>query len=204
MSDPQSTSPRNPTAVTLLTAPTLNIANILTFFRLLLVPVFGVLLLHTPQTDTYAYAASAVFGLAAATDFIDGYIARRYNLITNFGKIADPIADKALIGTGLVLLSAQGVVPVWVTALILFREVAVTIIRLRVLKHGVIPASRGGKAKTISQLIAVLIFVLPLPHAWTQVANVCLGVAVILTLGTGIDYVARALKLVRERSDGAK
>jgi len=204
MSDPQSTSPRNPAAVTLLTAPTLNIANILTFVRLLLVPVFGVLLLQTPRTDATAYAASAVFGLAAATDFVDGFIARRYNLITNFGKIADPIADKALIGTGLVLLSAQDVVPLWVTALILFREVAVTIIRLRVLKHGVIPASRGGKAKTISQIIAVLIFVLPLPSAWNYLANACLGIALVLTVGTGIDYVSRALKLVRNQRDSAK
>jgi len=189
---------------TLLTAPTLNIANILTFLRLLLVPVFAVLLMRTPHTSTLAYAASAVFALAAATDFVDGFIARRYNLITNFGKIADPIADKALIGTGLVLLSAQGEVPVWVTALILARELAVTLIRLRVLHYGVIPASRGGKAKTLSQTVAVFILVLPLSDTWNLVAQGCLWLALVLTLGTGVNYVYRAVKLVRAQTSGTK
>ena len=188
----------------LLTAPTLNIANILTFLRLLLVPVFAYLLIRTPHTSSAAYLASFVFALAAATDFVDGFIARRYNLITNFGKIADPIADKALIGAGLVLLSAEGDVPVGVTALILARELAVTLIRLRVLHYGVIPASRGGKAKTFSQTIAVFILVLPLPSTWNPVANGCLWLALVLTLGTGINYVYRAVKLVRTQKLGKK
>jgi CDP-diacylglycerol--glycerol-3-phosphate 3-phosphatidyltransferase len=150
-----------------------------------------------------SYGAAGVFGLAAATDFIDGFIARRYNLVTNFGKIADPIADKALIGTGLVLLSAQDVIPAWITALIIFRELVITLIRLRVLKYGVIPASRGGKAKTLSQTAAVLLFVLPLPAGWSQLANVFLWLALVLTLGTGVDYVARALRLVRAKRESA-
>jgi len=197
MSEFESSPVRSATATALLTAPTLNIANILTFLRLILVPVFGLLLVQTPQTVGVAYAAAGVFAFAAATDFVDGYIARRYNLITNFGKIADPIADKALIGTGLVVLSSQGVIPVWVTALILFREFAITIIRLRVLKFGVIPASRGGKAKTISQVVALLLFLIPATADWTYVANSFLAVAVVLTLGTGIDYLVRAIQLVR-------
>lgn len=204
MTEQNSTSGRGVTTTTLLTAPTLNIANILTFIRLLLVPVFGLLLVQSPQTRSLAYGAAAVFGLAAATDFVDGFIARRYNLVTNFGKIADPIADKALIGTGLVLLSSQGVIPVWVTVLILFREFAITVIRLRVLRYGVIPASRGGKAKTISQIAAVLIFVLPLASGWEDVANLLLWLALVLTVGTGVDYVARALQLVRvQREESA-
>ena len=197
MTNSEQSSPRSSASVTLLTAPTLNIANIVTFVRLLLVPVFALLFMQTPQTTSLAYSAAAVFGLAAATDFVDGYIARRYNLITNFGKIADPIADKALIGTGLILLSAQHVVPVWVTAVILCRELTVTLIRIRVLKFGVIPASRGGKVKTLSQTIAVFLFVLPLTSAWEQVPNVFLWLALVLTVGTGIDYFARASKLVR-------
>jgi len=151
-----------------------------------------------------AYSAAAVFALAATTDFVDGFIARRYNLITNFGKIADPIADKALIGTGLVLLSAQGDVSVWFTALILTRELAVTLIRLRVLRYGVIPASRGGKAKTLSQTAAVFILVLPLPSTWNPAASICLWLALVLTLGTGINYVYRAAKLVRAQATEAK
>ena len=201
MSEHDNGATRGVTATTLLTAPTLNIANILTFVRLLLVPVFGLLLVQTPQTASLAYGAATVFGLAAATDFVDGFIARRYNLITNFGKIADPIADKALIGTGLVLLSYQGVIPVWVTVVILVRELAITVIRLRVLRYGVIPASRGGKAKTISQIAAVLIFVLPLASGWEQVANLFLWLALVLTVGTGVDYVARALQLVQTRPE---
>jgi len=201
MTESENSSARGPAATVLLTAPTLNIANILTSLRLLLVPVFAVLLMKVPDRPSMVYGAAAVFGLAAATDFVDGFIARRYNLITNFGKIADPIADKALIGTGLVLLSAQDVIPVWITALILFRELAITLIRLRVLKYGVIPASRGGKAKTLSQTAAVLLFVLPLPTGWAQVANVFLWLALVLTIGTGVDYVTRALRLVRAKRE---
>ena len=201
MTEPENTSVRSPAATVLLTAPTLNIANILTSVRLVLVPVFGLLLIKVPNSPSMAYGAAAVFGLAAATDFVDGFIARRYNLVTNFGKIADPIADKALIGTGLVLLSAQDVIPTWITALILFRELAITLIRLRVLKYGVIPASRGGKAKTLSQTVAVLLFVLPLPSGWEQVANLFLWLALLLTVGTGIDYVARAFTLVRAKRE---
>jgi len=201
MTEPENTSVRSPAATVLLTAPTLNIANILTSVRLVLVPVFGLLLIKVPNSPSMAYGAAAVFGLAAATDFVDGFIARRYNLVTNFGKIADPIADKALIGTGLVLLSAQDVIPTWITALILFRELAITLIRLRVLKYGVIPASRGGKAKTLSQTVAVLLFVLPLPSRWEQVANLFLWLALLLTVGTGIDYVARAFTLVRAKRE---
>ena len=203
MTDSENPTVRSPAATVLLTAPTLNIANILTSLRLLLVPVFAILLIKAPDSPSMSYGAAGVFGLAAATDFVDGFIARRYNLVTNFGKIADPIADKALIGTGLVLLSAQDVIPPWITALIIFRELVITLIRLRVLKYGVIPASRGGKAKTLSQTAAVLLFVLPLPAGWEQLANVFLWLALVLTLGTGVDYVARALRLVRAKRESA-
>ena len=127
-------------------APSLiNVANALTVARLCLVPVFVVLLLT--GGDAARIAAFVTFGVASATDFLDGELARRRSLITDFGKIADPIADKALTGSALIMLSALGELPWWVTGVILFREVAVTGLRFWVIRHGVIAASRGGKTR---------------------------------------------------------
>ena len=109
--------------------------------------------------------------------------------------------NKVSVAALLVLLSAQEVIPVWITGMILFRELSITLIRLRVLKYGVIPASRGGKAKTLSQTAAVLLFLLPLPTGWEQLANLFLWLALVLTVGTGVDYVARALRLVRAQRE---
>ena len=125
----------------------------LTALRLCLVPVFIVCLLA--GGDGWRIAACAIFGLASATDFLDGELARRRGLITDFGKIADPIADKALTGSALVVLSYLGELPWWVTGVILFRELAVTGLRFWVISRGVIAASRGGKAKTLLQVIAI-------------------------------------------------
>jgi CDP-diacylglycerol--glycerol-3-phosphate 3-phosphatidyltransferase len=172
--------------------PILNIPNLLTVARLLMVPVFGYLVLASDQTNAVQWASATVFLVAALTDFIDGVWARRYGLVTNFGKIADPIADKALIGTALVALSIQGEIAWWVTALIVFREVAVTLLRFWVIKQGVIPASRGGKVKTVSQIVAIVAFLIPL-NGWVDaVAQMSLGVALALTITTGIDYVLKA------------
>jgi len=130
--------------------------------------------------------------IAAITDLVDGVWARRYGLVTNFGKIADPIADKALIGTALIALSIQGEIAWWVTGIIIFREIAITILRFWVIRHGVIPASRGGKVKTVSQIIAIVAFLIPI-HGWVDaVAQMSLGVALALTVTTGIDYVLKA------------
>lgn len=172
--------------------PILNIPNLLTVARLLMVPVFGYLVLASDQTNAVQWASATVFLVAALTDLIDGVWARRYGLVTNFGKIADPIADKALIGTALVALSIQGEIAWWVTALIVFREVAVTLLRFWVIKQGVIPASRGGKVKTVSQIVAIVAFLVPL-NGWVDaVAQMSLGVALALTITTGIDYVLKA------------
>jgi len=172
--------------------PVLNIPNLLTVARLIMVPVFGYLVLAIEQTEAVQWASAAVFLVAALTDLVDGVWARRYGLVTNFGKIADPIADKALIGTALVALSIQGEIAWWVTGVIIFREIAITLLRFWVIKQGVIPASRGGKLKTVSQIVAIVAFLLPL-HGWIDdVAQVSLGVALALTITTGVDYVLKA------------
>jgi CDP-diacylglycerol---glycerol-3-phosphate 3-phosphatidyltransferase len=171
----------------------INIANALTVLRLGLVPVFVVLLVS--GGDVLRIAASVTFGLASATDFLDGELARRRSLITDFGKIADPIADKALTGSALVVLSALGELPWWVTGVILFRELAVTGLRFWVISHGVIAASRGGKIKTLLQVIAIALYILPGP--FRIVREVVMGAALVVTVVTGADYVARAARLRR-------
>jgi CDP-diacylglycerol--glycerol-3-phosphate 3-phosphatidyltransferase len=179
--------------------PLLNIPNVLTVARLFMVPIFGYLVLAIEQTDSVQWASAMVFLIAALTDLVDGVWARRYGLVTNFGKIADPIADKALIGTALIALSIQGEIAWWVTGIIIFREVAITLMRFWVIKHGVIPASRGGKVKTVSQIIAIVAFLIPL-NSWVDaVAQMSLGVALALTITTGIDYIIKARVLPRAK-----
>ena len=173
-----------------------NVPNALTILRLLLVPLFAWLLLRDGGTDTASRVWSAVVFLGASlTDLVDGELARRQGQVTNFGKIADPIADKALTGTALVGLSYLGDLPWWVTIVILVREVGVTLLRFWVIRHGVIPASRGGKAKTVAQMVAILMYLLPLTGWLVTAREVVMGVAVVLTLATGVDYVARATRL---------
>ena len=175
-----------------------NIANAFTVARLLLVPVFAWLLLRGDGQDPAGRVAAFVtFAVAVATDRIDGDLARRRGLITDFGKIADPIADKALIGAALVSLSALGELPWWVTAVVLTREIGVTVLRFVVIRHGVMPASRGGKAKTVLQALAIGLYVLPLSGAGDVVAVVVMALAVVVTVITGVDYVVRAVRLRR-------
>jgi len=181
--------------------PLLNIANVLTGVRLLLVPVFLVVLFTEDGTDTgWRLAATGVFALAAITDRFDGELARSRGLVTAFGTIADPIADKALTGAALIGLSVLAQVPWWVTIVIMGRELGITLLRFWVLRHGIIPASRGGKAKTLCQAIAIGLFLLPLEVVGAAGAVwalrwAVLGLAIALTVGTGVDYVLRALRL---------
>ena len=182
----------------------LNLPNALTVLRLLLVPVFAWLLLREGGEDaTSRLWAAVVFLIASITDLVDGEIARRRNLVTSFGKIADPIADKALTGTALVGLSYLGELPWWVTIVILVREIGVTLLRFWVIRHGVIPASRGGKAKTVAQIVAIIWYLLPLSGWLADLRVVAMGVALLLTVATGLDYVLRALRLRREARAGA-
>jgi CDP-diacylglycerol--glycerol-3-phosphate 3-phosphatidyltransferase len=168
-----------------------NVANVLTVLRLLVVPVFvaGMFL----DGSAWRYASLMIFLLASLTDQLDGWLARRYGLVTDFGKIADPIADKALIGAALVTLSLLAELPWWVTIVVLGREVGVTVLRLAVIRHGVIPASYGGKVKTVLQTFAIALYILPGvpgPVRW-----VAMGAALIVTVATGADYVIRAVRL---------
>ncbi|MFE1321998.1 CDP-diacylglycerol--glycerol-3-phosphate 3-phosphatidyltransferase [Kitasatospora phosalacinea] len=176
-----------------------NIANVLTMFRLLLVPVFAALLFadggHDPKWRAFAWAA---FAVAMITDVFDGALARRKGLVTDFGRIADPIADKAIMGTGLIGLSVLGDLPWWITAVILARELGITLMRFWVIRYAVIPASRGGKLKTLAQGTAVGMYVLVLTGPLATARAVVMGLAVLLTLATGLDYVLQALRLRRE------
>ena len=188
--DPAATPPQ--------TARVVNIANGLTLLRLLLVPVFAYALFQEDGQDTgWRVVACVIFAVASFTDRLDGGPARRRGLVTALGKVADPIADKALTGTALVGLSALGLLPWWVTVVILVREVGVTLLRFWVIRHGVIPASRGGKLKTLLQSVAIGLYLLPLEDALATVGAVTMGAAVVVTVVTGADYVFRALALRR-------
>ncbi|MFE9661605.1 CDP-diacylglycerol--glycerol-3-phosphate 3-phosphatidyltransferase [Streptomyces sp. NPDC005955] len=176
-----------------------NIANILTMVRLLLVPGFVALMLagggYDPAWRSLAWAA---FAVAMITDLFDGHLARTYNLVTDFGKIADPIADKAIMGAALLCLSSLGDLPWWVTGVILGRELGVTLLRFIVIRYGVIPASRGGKLKTLAQGTAVGMYVLALTGPLATLRFWVMAVAVVLTVVTGLDYVRQAVVLRRQ------
>ena len=180
-----------------------NIANGLTVLRLLLVPVFGWLLLWDDGHQAGArWWAFAVFVVAMVTDRIDGDIARSRGLITDFGKVADPIADKALVTMALVGLSMIGDIPWWITVVITVREWGITAMRFWVIRHGVMAAGRGGKVKTLLQALALGFFVIPrfsLPFsgALDLVAWVTLVAALVVTVVTGVDYAVDAFRLRR-------
>lgn len=189
-----------------------NVANALTALRVLAVPLLGYLLLQ--DTEQARNWAALVFLLASITDFIDGYVARRFDLITTVGKIADPIADKFLTGVALIGLSFLGALPWWVTILIVAREVGVTLLRFWVIEHGVITASRGGKTKTLLQMIAITMFLVVWPMStseafltiWDIAKITMMSLAVLLTVTTALAYIRKAVQLRRDieaRVEGA-
>ncbi|MFB7498982.1 CDP-diacylglycerol--glycerol-3-phosphate 3-phosphatidyltransferase [Streptomyces sp. NPDC056161] len=175
-----------------------NVANLLTMLRLLLVPAFVALMLadggYDPAWRSLAWAA---FAIAMITDLFDGHLARTYDLVTDFGKIADPIADKAIMGAALICLSSLGDLPWWVTIVILGRELGITLLRFLVIRYGVIPASRGGKLKTLTQGVAVGMYVLALTGWLASLRFWVMAAAVVLTVATGLDYVRQAIVLRR-------
>jgi CDP-diacylglycerol--glycerol-3-phosphate 3-phosphatidyltransferase len=175
-----------------------NVANALTGLRIVLVPVFlAALFVGDGHETRWRVIAFIVFTVAVVTDRVDGAIARSYGMVTEFGKLADPIADKALIGAALIGLSLLGDLPWWVTIVVLVREIAVTILRLVVIRSGVIPASRGGKLKTLVQSVAIGLFVLPLGGTWLTGAWIFMWAAVVLTVLTGVDYLVSAVRGAR-------
>lgn len=187
-----------------------NIANLVTMVRIVLVPVFAwALLADGGDSVTWRLVATAVFVLAAVSDRIDGYLARSRGLVTDLGKILDPIADKALVGAALILLWwPLGELPWWVPVVILVRELGVTAMRMLVLRYAVMPASRGGKIKTVLQMVAITLFLLPLAHLPSAVhdtAWVVMWAAIGVTVVTGADYAAQGWRLRRDaRAEGAR
>ncbi len=179
----------------------LNPANGLTLLRLVLVPVFAWILLSHPHDLWWRLGSTALFGLAIATDALDGRIARKYNLITDFGKLWDSIADKALTGMAFIGLSILGELPWWITVLVLAREWGITWMRVAMLKYGVMAANAGGKLKTVLQSIALLLFLpgLPLMPLWLQwIAWLAMAAAVLLTVVTAVPYIREAIEMRRK------
>lgn len=181
-----------------------NAANGLTMLRIAIVPLFVWLLVqdggHDPVWRAWAWAA---FAVASISDRFDGMLARRHGLVTDFGKLVDPIADKALMGAALIGLSALGDLPWWVTGIVLFREIGITLMRFWVIKRGVIPASRGGKLKTLLQGTAIGMYVLVITGPLASFRAWVMAVAVIATVVTGLDYVVKAMRGGSEGTDGS-
>jgi CDP-diacylglycerol---glycerol-3-phosphate 3-phosphatidyltransferase len=190
---------RDALATPVSTSGLFNLPNVLTMLRLVLVVPFVIALMWDDgDSSTARILATVIFVVASVTDYIDGYLARQRNLVTTFGKVADPIADKLLTGAALVCLSLLGELPWWVTGLILFREIGVTLLRFWVINRGVIAASPGGKLKTALQIAAIVLYLLPLSGAAVTFAQVVMGAAVILTVLTGVDYLIRVLRMREE------
>ncbi len=201
-------------------APLFNIANVLTMLRIALVPLFVWFLLLDAEGSLgealsgglqaenggWRWAAAGLFAAAMVTDKIDGDLARSRNLVTDFGKIADPIADKMLIGAGLIMLSLLGELPWWVTLVILARELGITLLRMLMLRTQVMPASRGGKLKTVLQTAGLQLMLLPLVVIAGWLADVAFWImiaALVVTVVTGLDYLISALRLRREAHGGS-
>ena len=195
-----------------------NIANVLTVLRIVMVPLFGWALLHDGGNDPlWRWVAFALFAVAMVTDKIDGDLARKHNLITDFGKIADPIADKAITGMAFIGLSLVGDIWWWVTIVVLLREWSVTLLRLSILKDVVIAAAQSGKIKTVLQAFALAGLIWPLPHDdahggafdfWPgptgevlfYLAQVALAGAVLMTIWSGYEFFRDVRKQRRMRA----
>ena len=176
-----------------------NIANIITVVRILLAPLFvWLVLLDGGEHGLWRFIAAGLFIAAIATDGLDGALARKRNLVTNSGIILDPIADKILIGGALIALALVAELPWWVVIVILAREMGITLFRLMVLSNRVIPASRGGKLKTVLQAVTLSSWLVPtwlLLGSWVFILNwVLLGAVIVLTVVTGLDYLVKGLR----------
>lgn len=183
------------------------VPNLLTVLRLVAVPVMVVcLLIDDGAQERWRWIAWLVFGVAAATDALDGYLARRWEVVSSFGKLADPLADKALVLGALVVLAVQGETPWWPLVVVAIREAGVTIGRLAVARDVVIPASAGGKLKTVLQVLAILMLLVPTHAAWVDnIGWWVLVVSVVIAVATGLDYAWRIGRVaVRHRSVSAR
>ncbi|MGH3653031.1 CDP-diacylglycerol--glycerol-3-phosphate 3-phosphatidyltransferase [Glutamicibacter sp.] len=180
--------------------PTLNIANVLTTIRIIMVPFFvWALMADDHEQGLWRWVALGLFVVAMYTDKLDGDLARSRGLVTNFGKIADPIADKLLTGSALVCFSILAELPWWVTIVILVREWGITLLRVVVIRYGVIAANMGGKIKTVLQAIVIGLYLLPYTHTidWLgTVAWYLMLLTLAVTVVTGLEYLVKAGQLV--------
>ncbi len=173
----------------------INLPNALTIFRILALPFCAYALFKNGgDDDSWRIIAFTLFFIVGLSDILDGRIARSRNQITEFGKLLDPIADKAMLATASIGASILGMLSWWVTAIFLIREVAVTILRFAVIKKGVIPASKGAKVKTFFQSFGVGFYILPLPAYLNLPRDIFMTVAIYLTISTGVTYFRKALK----------
>lgn len=172
-----------------------NIPNLLTLGRLLVIPLF-LLLTSVPDNKVVHVLAAIVFALASLTDYLDGYLARKWQVVTNFGKFADPLADKILVMSAFIMLVGLDLAPAWVSALIICRELAVTGLRLLLVETGgeVLAAALPGKIKTVTQMLAVILL---LCHA-VVLGNIMLYVSLFFTLYSGYDYFKGATFLFKD------
>lgn len=172
-----------------------HIPNLLTIFRIFMIPAFVLLLLFWESLTGHVVAA-IVFALASITDYLDGYLARKWKVVTNFGKFADPLADKLLVMSAFIMLVELGMVPAWVSVIIVCREIAVTGLRTLLVENGgtVLAAAMPGKIKTFSQMFAI-IFLL---FHWTILGNILLYIALFFTVYSGYDYFRGASFLFKD------
>lgn len=180
----------------------MNLPNKLTLFRVILIPFF-VFFLLAPYFPGYGnYIAVAIFVIASLTDFLDGKIARKYNLVTNFGKFMDPLADKLLVCSALICLISLGKIPSWVVIIIIAREFIISGFRLIASDNGVvIAASYWGKFKTASQMLMVIVLVLNLPgRVFSVIGTILIYVSLALTVVSLIDYIAKNKDVLKDQN----
>lgn len=179
----------------------MNLPNKLTVLRVCMIPFFVVmLLLNGGENQTYRYIAAAIFIVASLTDMLDGKIARKYNLVTNFGKFMDPLADKLLVCSALICLVDLKQLPAWMVIVIISREFIISGFRLVASDNGiVIAASYWGKFKTTFQMISVILLIVQIP-ALTVLTQICVWTALVLTVISLVDYIAKNHKVLTEGS----
>ena len=179
----------------------MNLPNKLTVLRVCMIPFFVVmLLLNGGENQTYRYIAAAIFIVASLTDMLDGKIARKYNLVTNFGKFMDPLADKLLVCSALICLVDFKQLPAWMVIVIISREFIISGFRLVASDNGiVIAASYWGKFKTTFQMISVILLIVRIP-ALTVLTQICVWTALVLTVISLVDYIAKNHKVLTEGS----
>lgn len=180
----------------------MNLPNKLTIFRVILIPFFVVFLLLDPSNQTYRYIADATFIIASLTDMLDGKIARKYNLVTNFGKFMDPLADKLLVSAAMICLIATGQLAAWIVIVIISREFIISGFRLIASDNGiVIAASYWGKFKTVFQMLMIIVLIanIQMPF-FTVLGTILIYVALVLTIVSLIDYIVKNKDVLKEQN----